>query len=585
MPSTNAMFTAMSGLNANARTIDVVGNNISNVNTVAFKGSRVNFQTAFNRTLSIGTAPAETTGGANPFQIGLGVVVSGTQRNFSSGTLSSTGDGRDLAIEGDGFFVVRRGTDQFFTRSGGFRPDAQQRLTTSGGELLQGYGVDSSFNISRGTLRDIRLPVGSLTIADATSNVGFKGNLNASGDLPSRGSSISLLGTATDGLRAVSGAVPAPSAGNVLELATRMVDVADPAVSGGSTPLFSNGQSLEIRNAQKGSKLIPPASLAISSTTTINDFNNWLTAALGIDTSHGTNPDGATPGVSLDPTTGVLSIVGNTGTANDLMIDTSDFRLLSSTGALVRQPLVASKSAGADGESVRTTFVVFDSLGTPLEVDLTLSLESRGNSGTRWRYRLESSDDTNPATSIGSGTLDFDTDGVLATNTPITASIDRTGTGAATPLTISLAFSRGDDSVTALTDDRSAIAATFRDGAPIGTLAGFGVGVDGTITGSFTNGLTRTLGQIALATFTNNEGLLDAGGNLFLPGANSGTPVISSPGELGAGLIVGGALELSNVDISEEFVKMILASTGFSASSRVIRTTDELMQQLLVLGR
>ncbi|MFY7895440.1 MAG: flagellar hook-basal body complex protein, partial [Phycisphaerales bacterium] len=99
------------------------------------------------------------------------------------------------------------------------------------------------------------------------------------------------------------------------------------------------------------------------------------------------------------------------------------------------------------------------------------------------------------------------------------------------------------------------------------------------------NGLIRTLGQVALATFTNTEGLVDEGGNLFLAGANSGTPVITTPGQMGAGFITAGALELSNVDIGEEFIKMILTSTGYSANSRVIRTADELMQQLLVLGR
>ncbi|MFN7022121.1 MAG: flagellar hook-basal body complex protein, partial [Phycisphaerales bacterium] len=103
--------------------------------------------------------------------------------------------------------------------------------------------------------------------------------------------------------------------------------------------------------------------------------------------------------------------------------------------------------------------------------------------------------------------------------------------------------------------------------------------------GGFTNGLTRTVGQVALATFSNPEGLVDIGSNLFTPGPNSGTPIIGEPLSLGAGRIVGGSLELSNVDLSQEFINLILASTGYSASSRVISTTDQLMQQLLVLGR
>ena len=118
-----------------------------------------------------------------------------------------------------------------------------------------------------------------------------------------------------------------------------------------------------------------------------------------------------------------------------------------------------------------------------------------------------------------------------------------------------------------------------------GARAQKGVGQDGRITGAFSNGLTRTLGQVALATFTNAEGLVDVGGNTYRTGANSGEALIGPALTLGSGKIVGGALELSNVDLSQEFVNLILASTGYSASSRIITTTDQLMQQLLAIGR
>lgn len=119
----------------------------------------------------------------------------------------------------------------------------------------------------------------------------------------------------------------------------------------------------------------------------------------------------------------------------------------------------------------------------------------------------------------------------------------------------------------------------------MGTLEAFGVGTDGTIQGTFSNGLTRTLGQIVLATFANPSGLVDTGSNLYATGSNSGEAVIGAPATGQAGKILGGALELSNVDLGQEFTNLILASTGYSASSRVIRTVDELMQQLLVLGQ
>src|SRR5690606_12705268 len=177
--------------------------------------------------------------------------------------------------------------------------------------------------------------------------------------------------------------------------------------------------------------------------------------------------------------------------------------------------------------------------------------------------------DTDAQLSVGTGTLTFDPLGHLSSTTPVNIQIDRDNTGAVTPLTISLDFDSQSGSVTAL-DGTSAMASVFQDGSPVGTLAAYSVGNDGVITGAFDNGLTRTIGQIALATFSNPEGLVDVGSNLFVNGPNSGSAVVTSPLTLGSGKVLGGALELSNVDLSQEFINMILASTGYSASSRVI---------------
>ena len=118
MASTTALFTGLAGLNSNARQLDVIGNNISNVNTTAYKSNRLQFSSAFNRTFSLGTSPNSSTGGSNPGQIGLGVTMAGTQRNFSNGAISPTGLNTDLAIEGNGFFVVERAGERLFTRAG-----------------------------------------------------------------------------------------------------------------------------------------------------------------------------------------------------------------------------------------------------------------------------------------------------------------------------------------------------------------------------------------------------------------------------------------------------------------------------------
>jgi flagellar hook protein FlgE len=583
MASTTALFTGLTGLNANARNLDVVANNIANVNTTAFKQSRLMFSTMFSRTISAGSSPAETTGGTNPFQIGLGVSTSGTQRMMTNGTTSVTGDQRDLAIDGGGFFVVQRGDTELYTRAGAFRQNARSELTNISGDLLLGYGIDQDFNIDRGTLSPLSIPVGQLTIAEQTQNVRLAGNLNANGPLPTSTALIDLLGTATEGLRALPTAVPPPAAGNLIEGTTRLIDVQDPTAPAAS--LFAAGQTIELRGVAKGDKQLPAASLAITAATTLTELTTFLQDALGIDPTIAPGPDGRTPGVSIDAATGALNIVGNSGSQNDLTVENADVRLLDAAGTLARFPFVPSKQASSTGESTRTTVVAYDSLGTALEVDATFVLESRSSAGTTWRYYIDSADASTISPRLATGTLSFDTSGALASGAPITVSLPRDGAGSVAPMTFSVAFGGGRDTLTALTDSRSQVAATFRDGSSIGTLSAFAVGPDGTITGSFTNGLTRTLGQVALATFVNPEGLIEEGSNLFSVGANSGAPVVVQPGSFSAGRILGGSLEMSNVDLGEEFIKMIQSQTGYSANSRVIRTADELMQQLLVLGR
>ncbi len=581
MASTTAMFTGLSGMNANSRHIDVIGNNIANVNTTAYKSSRLLFSTMFSRTMSMGSQPSDATGGTNPFQIGYGVQTAGTQRNMTGGSVSATGDARDMAIDGSGFFVVNRGGSQFYTRAGAFRQNQANELVDIGGNKLQGFGVDANFNIVPGVLRDVSVPIGSLTLAQATRNVRFSGNLNSDGTLPSMGSQITL-----GGLRTIATAAPAPTPPNLLESTTRLVDIEDPAASGSNTPIFTAGQRFEIRGAEKGGRQIPTASFEVTATTTVQDIQNFLNQALGIDVTVGPNPDGGIPGVTLDPLTGQLSIVGNTGSANDIAVDGTDLRITDAAGAVVGTPFTTSKLKASDGESVRTTFIAYDSLGSPVEIDITMVLDSKSTSGTSWRYYVESADDSDIALQVATGTIAFDTDGQPMGGVPISITVDRAGSGSATPLSLDIAFTgNGTGGVTSLSSTTSNLAATSRDGAPIGTLSGYAVGGDGTITGVFTNGLTRTIGQIALATFANPEGLVDAGNSLFMTGSNSGAAVITAPSTFGAGGVVGGALELSNVDLGEEFIKLILSSTGYSASSRVIRTADDLMQQLLSLGR
>ncbi len=571
MASTTALFTGLSGLISNSRRLDVIGNNIANVNTTAFKSNRMTFTPTFSRNFSLGTAPSDRTGGSNPGQVGLGVTVAGTQRNFNNGAIGVTGVATDLAIEGDGFFIVNQAGSQLYTRSGSFIRNPENDLISQSGAKVMGFAVDDQFNVVDGNLVELNIPVGTMTLAEQTRNVIFNGNLNASGEVATTGSVHESRVFYTD----PAGTTPVTGT----DLLSGNIWVSDGA--GGFVQAFDgSATTITVGGVEKGGKDLGTAEFQITGTTTFDDYITFLDEYLGLDSSAiGTTSD---LGGSVALVGGALVVTGNEGTVQQLDLETGDFTV---DGTGLGNPFVMGKTGDATGESVRTSFVVYDSLGTPLTIDLSFVLQGTTPSGgTTWEFVAESSDNDATDRLLALGEVTFDSNGRFVSATNQSFSIQRTN-GAVNPLTVNMDFDSGTDAVSSFTDSASNLAAVFQDGSPIGTLGSFSIGEDGTISGSFTNGLTRTIGQVALAKFSNPEGLVDAGDNLFGSGPNSGTPLIAKPRDFGTGRVVGGALELSNVDLSQEFINMILASTGYSAASRVITTTDELITQLLALGR
>ena len=139
--------------------------------------------------------------------------------------------------------------------------------------------------------------------------------------------------------------------------------------------------------------------------------------------------------------------------------------------------------------------------------------------------------------------------------------------------------------VSGLAAEVATVAATRQDGSSAGTLSSFIIGEDGTVRGIFSNGVTRDLGQIRLARFANNSGLEQRGENLFISGVNSGLALEGAPGENGIGTIIAGAVELSNTDIGQNLIDLILASTQYRGNTRVITAAQQLLDELLNLRR
>ncbi|MFO0924528.1 MAG: flagellar hook-basal body complex protein [Pirellulales bacterium] len=168
----SSLSTALTGLNAAETQIDVLGNNLANSQTVGFKSSEVVFATQFLQTLSLGAAPTSDNGGTNPRQTGLGVQVAGITPNFKQGTVEISSSPSDLAIQGDGFFMVEGSQgERLYTRNGIFKLNSANELVTTTGNRLLGYGIDDKFNIQTTEVKSLTIPLGSEAVAKATEEV------------------------------------------------------------------------------------------------------------------------------------------------------------------------------------------------------------------------------------------------------------------------------------------------------------------------------------------------------------------------------------------------------------------------------
>jgi flagellar hook protein FlgE len=191
MGISNSLFAALSGLNANQVKLNVISNNIANSNTTGFKATRSLFQPQFYVTDASGSQPTGESGGTNPSQRGLGVVVSALEKDFTQGSIETTGVVTDLAIDGDGFFIAVSGGETKYTRDGAFQLNSMNQLVASNGEYVQGYGVDQNYQLTAGRLQSLTIPLNAATTAQPTSSAVLQGNLNSRGDVAS-GSSVIL---------------------------------------------------------------------------------------------------------------------------------------------------------------------------------------------------------------------------------------------------------------------------------------------------------------------------------------------------------------------------------------------------------
>lgn len=565
MSLTSAMLIGFTGINSNSVAVDTVGNNLANLNTTAFKGQRTLFETLLYQTISPGEAPSDTSGGTLPRQMGLGVTVASLQRDFRQGGLDSTGFQGDLAIDGGGFFVLQTaGGDQVYTRDGSFRLDANQTFVSADGGFVQVFPADADGNIDTTTLSNLVIPLGSASEAVATTGVIMDGRLDSNTNLASTGAV-----TVSQALTTATG-TPATAA-------TALSDLVD----ANGVPLFVAGDVLNV-NAARGGIATEAATFLVGTTgTTLGDLAGFLETVMGINTDPAT---GGTPGVTVSDGSvypaGALVVQSNLGEISAIDLDAGS---IVNTGGVIASPFQFAEQVAAVGGGVTTSYLVFDSLGNQVDVRLRMFLESKSEAGTTWRFFAESVDDSDLSPILGTGTVAFDANGQFVGATGTDLVIDRAGAGSVSPLAFTVDFS----GLTGLasTNGTSTLLMASQNGAPAGILTGYSIDRDGIVTGAYSNQQTVTLGQVAIATVPNNEGLVALSANLFALGPNSGDATLLAPRTRAAGAVVSGALEQSNVDIAREFINLISASTGVSSASRVVRAADDLLQELLLLAR
>ncbi len=350
--------------------------------------------------------------------------------------------------------------------------------------------------------------------------------------------------------------------------------------SGGDyTNVFSGPGVLSFK-ATKGGKEIPPKTFEVTNTTTVLDYMRFLQESLGINTSV---PDAS----SIVVLNGKITVKANKGVANAIQIGPASLEFTpTSTGRPETKNLGFDQIQQAAGEGSSTEFVVYDSLGVPLTVQLTTVIEQKNDSSTVWRWFATSGDNeplTGNSTVVGTGLISYDDNGVLdlANSGNLTVVVERNSTASETPLDFQLDFSRTngkDQQITRLNF-------TTQDGFPPGVLTDFSITETGEIRGVYSNGIGQTLGQIVMARFINNSGLLQVGNNMFTIGVNSGQPQYGIPGDAGLGSLTAGAVELSNTDIGQNLIDLILASTQYRGGARVITAVQELLDELMALQR
>lgn len=553
-----SLFSGVAGLKVHQTCMDVIGNNIANVNTNGFKGGRATFSDMFSQMQRAASGATDTRGGVNPRQIGLGVNVESIDLIFTDASSKQTGKNTDLALAGNGLFVLKSGDQSFYTRNGAFSFDEQGYYVMPGNGLrVQGWNATSDGVLNtNGLATDVIVPVGKTMEAVATDMINYQGNFNKETltiksiqATETTGGDESLVETedADGNLTSVN-----VDTTNVMSATITLSDGSQVHVTSG---YYEVGKSIPITTLATvydslGGKhqvtiLIdkdPESTDAnltdIAAQETVRDAYRYTDTASGI--TYKVTKDGDT--YSYVDNEGKTHTVAE-GDVTTVQVYDNRWRAYIAPGEGTKGPADANFAntythVEADGSSIVGTmnninYLYFSDVGQFIS-------NGQSESGT---IAFEYSNGNGAADQ--QTTMDFSFLTQYANNTT------------------SFPSSNGNTS---------------------GVLQSISIDQSGIITGTYTNGLSRAEAQVAVAQFANAAGLTKVGTTIFQESNNSGEANVKTVSDLGL-TVLSSALEMSNVDLASEFADMIITQRGFQANSKMTTVADEMLETLINMKR
>ena len=553
-----SMYSAVSGLKTHQTKMDVIGNNIANVNTVAFKSSSVTFQDILYQTTSnaSGANAATGVGGVNAKQIGLGVSTAATNLSITSaGAAETTGNAFDIRLSDSNstnFFVVNNGSENLFTRAGSFYVDGSGNLCmTSTGYTVMGWQVDKTTgSIKKDTVSALRV----MSTENQTSAPEATTNATCSGIIDKNDSDV----TSDSGLTMNLNFYDKLGYSYTAKFAVKKLD-SDGQFSVSLTEILdSNGDAIFSESTATNAQL---ASLFGTQTSTSTDYS--LNSGYSYSNGTYTYNDGTTDYTLTADADNDGYFTYTDGTGATISVTYADIYSGFSTDTLAR--LNFTDSSGNAAAKASAT-VATDGTLTVVDNTVSTTLYFNTDDGTFSGIGTEG---------IDNAILNLSSSGLFTNGNFEDIDIDfsttqNTNNGGKSTVGIDAGDTDG----------------TTGKGKKLGALIGLSVSTNGEIYGTYDNGNTELLCQIAVAQFANAAGLEKVGDNCYATTLNSGDfDGIGVDITADGSSMSSGELEMSNVDLSTEFTQMITTQRGFQANSRVITTSDTLLEELVNLKR